>query len=303
MKIGVIRNRRSHANIGWQAAPPPDLAWAEPDTPEALITEMRRFADEGVELVVVDGGDGTVREVLSALPQAYGGQTPVLAVLASGKTNVLALDLGAKAGWDLPAVRRRAAETAPALKVRTPLEVSWGDPRQPPVRGFIFGLGAFTRGTRMSHSVHRLGAYHSLSVALTVAGAAFGTLFGGRSAQWRQGVEVALALDGGPVARGLRFVVMATTLKRLPFGLKPFGPPRDGMKVLDVDAPPRRLVLALPAILGDRADAWLTRNGYRRGEAERLDIQVADEVVIDGEVFPGGEIVVRRGAPMRFLAP
>lgn len=305
MKVGVIRNPRSHANQrrGAAAARPSDICWAEPSTPDALADDMQAFASRGVELLVVDGGDGTVREVLSAMPRAFGQTAPALAVLASGKTNVLALDLGARPGWTLEAVLRRAAEGAPVFKTRPPLEVTWGDAAQPPVRGFIFGLGAFARGTAMSQSVHRMGAYHNLSVALTVTGAALGTLLGGKRSEWSRGVQAELVADGAPATEGRRFVLMATTLKRLPFGLKPFGPPRDGMKVLDVDAPPRRLAAALPPILAGRDDAWLTRAGYRRGEAERLEVRTAEPVVIDGEMFPGGEIVVRRGEPVRFLAP
>lgn len=303
-KIGVVRNPRSHANRQQAAgARPQGVSWVEPATPAALAEDMKRFAADGVDLVVIDGGDGTVREVLTALQPAYGPQPPVLAVLASGKTNILALDLGARRGWDLEAVLRRAGEAEPFYKTRTPLEVSWADTEQPPVRGFVFGLGAFVRATQMSQSVHRMGAYHSLSVALTLMGAAFGTFFGGRRDQWRQGVALTGRLDDRPLPVGERFVLMATTLKRLPFGLKPFGPPTDAMKVLDVDAPPRLLPAALPTLLAGRAAPWLGRNGYRRQEAEQLSVSVPEAIIVDGEVFAGGEILVRRGPPMRFLAP
>ena len=303
-KVGVVHNPRSHANRQQAAGTPPEgVFWVEPATPRALAHDMRRFADAGVDLLIIDGGDGTVREVLTALPDAYGEQPPVLAVLASGKTNILALDLGARRGWDLEAILSRAAETQPFYKTRTPLEVSWADPTRHAVRGFVFGLGAFVRATQMSQSVHRMGAYHSLSVALTLAGAAFGTLFGGRRDQWRHGVALTGQVDGQPLPLGERFVLMATTLKRLPFGLKPFGPPTDAMKVLDVDGPPRLLLAALPTLLAGRTAPWLGRNGYRRQEAERLSISVPEPVIVDGEVFAGGQIVVRRGAPMRFLAP
>ncbi len=303
-KVGVVHNPRSHANRQQAAgARPEGIFWVEPATPQALALDMQRFAAAGVDLVIIDGGDGTVREVLTALPDAYGDKPPVLAILASGKTNILALDLGPRRGWDLDAILRRAAEVEPFYKTRTPLEVSWADPTRHPVRGFVFGLGAFVRATQMSQSVHRMGAYHSLSVALTLAGAAFGTLFGGRRDQWRHGVALTGQVDDQPLPLGERFVLMATTLKRLPFGLRPFGPPTDAMKVLDVDGPPRRLLAALPTLLAGRAAPWLGRNGYRRQEAERLTISVPEPVIVDGEVFPGGEIVVRRGAPMRFLAP
>ena len=302
--IGVIRNPRSHGNRGAVAEEgPAGVRYAEPLTPAALSRDLRDFAADGVDLIVIDGGDGTVREVLSALPAAYGEAAPTLAVLASGKTNILALDLGARKGWTLEAVLRRAREAEPAYKFRSPLEISWADGVRPPVRGFVFGLGAFVRATQMAQSVHRMGAYHSLAVGMTVAGAAMGALFGGRRDVWRQGVMANARLDEEAFRPGARFVLMATTLKRLPFGLKPFGPPTDEMKVLDVDAPPRKLALAIPAVLGGRKAAWLERNGYRRRSAERLSVASEEPVIVDGEIFPGGEVIVRRGRPTRFLAP
>ena len=52
----------------------------------------------------MDGGDGTLREVLTALPGAF-ATPPLLAVLPSGKTNILALDLGTPHGWTLEAAQ------------------------------------------------------------------------------------------------------------------------------------------------------------------------------------------------------
>jgi diacylglycerol kinase (ATP) len=301
---GVVRNPRSHANLRSKGRPAPaGVLVVQPDTPADLASDLKRFAAEGVDLLVIDGGDGTVREVLSALPGAYGDAAPVIAVLASGKTNILALDLGARPGWSLEEALARAAAEEPVLKTRSPLEVSWADAGCGPVRGFVFGLGAFVRATTMSQAVHRLGFFHGVSVAFTLAGAVIQTLFGGHGAEWRQGVGVSLSLDGEPERAGDRFLTMATTLKRLPFGLAPFGPPREGMKLLDVDAPPRRLYAALPALLAGRDAPWLVRDGYRRSEATEARLSLSEPVVIDGEIFPGGEIVVRRGAPVRFLAP
>ncbi|MEH6677761.1 diacylglycerol/lipid kinase family protein [Phenylobacterium sp.] len=302
-KIGVIRNPRSHANRGQTSAPPAGVLWGEPETPQALAEDLRRFAQAGVELVVVDGGDGTLREVLSALPTAFGAAAPILAVLPSGKTNVLALDLGVRPGWTLDAALARAARELIGLKTRRPLRLTWAGGEQADLSGFIFGLGAFVRATQMSHSVHRMGAFHSLAVALTVVGAAFGALFGRDGDGWRQGVRAGLAIDGGEPTVAPRFVVLATSLKRLPLGLRPFGPPQDGLKVLEVSAPPRRLAFALPAVLMGRADTWLRRHGYRRSLAEGLVVTSPAPVVVDGEVFPGGEIAIGLGAPVRFLVP
>jgi hypothetical protein len=223
--------------------------------------------------------------------------------LPSGKTNVLALDLGIRPGWTLDATLARITRGPLNLKTRRPLALGWAGDEQADLAGFIFGLGAFVRATQMSQSVHRMGAFHSLAVALTVVGAAFGALFGQDGDGWRQGVRASLSIDGRETTLAPRFVVLATSLKRLPLGLRPFGPPQDGMKVLDVAAPPRRLALALPAVLMGRAETWLRRQGYRRSLAERVVVSSPAPVVVDGEVFPGGEIAIGLGAPVRFLVP
>ena len=59
------------------------------------------LARDGLDLLVIDGGDGTVRDVISLLPHTFGEAPPLLAVLPSGKTNVLAIDLGTPGAWRL----------------------------------------------------------------------------------------------------------------------------------------------------------------------------------------------------------
>jgi diacylglycerol kinase (ATP) len=301
----VVRNPRSHANAksGGGAPWPDGVLWAEPATREALAQDLERFAAQGVDLLVVDGGDGTVRDVLSALPPAFVAAPPVLAVMPSGKTNILALDLGARPGWSLQDVLQRACATPTALKLRAPLEVTWPDGSHRPVRGFVFGLGAYLRATRMSKTVHRMGAFHGLSVAVTLAGGVVDSLFGESRAQWRHGVNLALSLDDGPEVAGDRFLVLASTLEKLPYGIAPFGTPRPGLKVLDVDAPPRHLYAAFVAVVAGRNPAWLDQQGYRRTDVERLKLVLDQPFVVDGEVFESGEVVVRRGEPLRFLTP
>ncbi len=305
MKIGVVHNPRSHANMGREADDwaPDDVMLVRPETREALEIDLKAFAARGVELLVIDGGDGTIRDVLSLLPGAFGDAAPLIALLPSGKTNVLAIDLGVPRDWTLPdAIAAAARRKHAVIKHRAPLEVSWDDGR-PTMRGFVFGLGAFVRATTMSKSVNRMGAFHGLSVGLTLAGAAAGALLGGARDHWREGVPVELAIDDQPTPAGNRFLLMATTLKRLPLGIKPFGPPREGLKALDVDAQPKRLFAALITLLGGGDAPWLARRGYRRGDAKTLRIQTCDAFVLDGEVYKAsGAMTVALGPTLRFLA-
>jgi len=108
---GRGRNRRAHqldaarrtlARAGIEAE-------LEATTGIATATELaRRAVEQGRELVIVCGGDGTVNEAVNGLA---GSQIP-LAVLPAGTANVLAKELSIP--WDIP----RAAELIPGGKLR-----------------------------------------------------------------------------------------------------------------------------------------------------------------------------------------
>jgi hypothetical protein len=301
MRTGVIRNPDSHANRreGAVAPPRPDLLFAQPASPGDVGAELKRFAAAGVELLVIDGGDGTVREVLGALPAAFGDRIPLLSVVASGKTNILAFDLGVRGSWSLDAVL--AADGQGRVRTRSPLEVRRQGSGEPPMRGFVFGAAGLVRGTALAAGLHRARVFHNISVGLTIAGAVGQFLRGDDT--WRRGEPLSLSVDDAPARTGARLISMATTLERLPFGMRPFGPARHGLKFLDVDAPPRALARALPTLLWGRGEGWLASRGYRRGDARRLRISLEGSFVLDGEVYPGGELTVTEGPPLRFLTP
>ena len=106
-----------------------------------------------------------------------------------------------------------------------------------------------------------------------------------------------------PLPEKRLFLVMVSTLQQLPLGLRPFGADAEGLKVLAVDAPPRRLSAALPLLISGRAASWLEGAGYHRSNPERLDLTLASPFVLDGETFPGGELSVGMGPPVDFVAP
>lgn len=305
MRAGVIRNPQSHANRreGEVAAPRADVLFAQPDASHSVAAEVKRFAEAGCELVVIDGGDGTVREVLSALPAAYGDKPPLLSVIASGKTNVLAFDLGVRGSWTLDTALAAAGQTDARIRLRSPLQVAREGSDEPPLIGFVFGCAAMVRQDALASSLHRAHVFHNLSVALTLAGAVGQVMAGGDDSPWRMGEHVTLSVDDAPARAGPRLLTMATTLQRLPFRMRPFGPPRHGLKYLDADAPPRHLARAVPKVLWGRGEGWLNKNGYRRGDARKLRVVLEGSMFLDGEVYPGGDLTVTEGPRLRFLTP
>lgn len=300
-RAGVIWNQRSHRNVGGARLPvPEDVLDIVPEDPGELFAGLRRFARAGVDLVVIDGGDGTVREVVTRLPEAYGGRIPRLAVLPNGKTNALALDIGSPLGTSLEQLLASAHAGKP-LKRRHCLEVVRPGQALPERRGFLFGAGAFVRATELAQKNHGLGFFDGAAIMVTIVGAAARTLLGGPTDPWRQGEPAVLSFASSHERQW--FLVMASTLKRLPLGLKPFGEPREGLKVLAVEAPPRRLPQALPTVLSGKDAEWLTTYGYRREDRESFDLAFPGDFVLDGEIYEGGELSLRRGPELEFVVP
>ncbi|MBX3484075.1 diacylglycerol kinase family protein [Phenylobacterium sp.] len=303
IRAGVIWNQKSHRNRGGDVAPLPGVVVeVAPEEPAELFASLRRFAEHGVDLVVVDGGDGTIREVITRLPEAYreaqGGRLPRLAIVPNGKTNALALDIGSPLGTTLEQLLA-AAEAGRPTKRRRCLEIVRAGQPAPERRGFLFGTGAFVRATELAQKHHSIGLFDDAAIAVTIVQAAVGALFGGSANAWRQGEAVEVSFDPAP----RWFLTIASTLKRFPLGLKPFGEPREGLKTISVQAPPRRLHRALPVILGGRDAPWLAEAGYRRDDLTAFDMSWSGDFVLDGEIYGGGELTVRQGPELEFVIP
>ena len=300
-RVGLIWNQKSHRNRGAGRPPLPDnVLDVAPEDSAHLFAALRHFASESVDLVVIDGGDGTVREVLTRLPEAYGGRIPQLAIVPNGKTNALAIDIGTPLGTTL-AQLLAAAETGRPLKRRQCLEVVRPGQATPEHRGFLFGLGAFVRGTELAQRSHGLGLFDNPAIVATMLGATARTLLGGPDDPWRRGEPMSLSFVGE--GEQPWFLLLASTLKRLPLGVKPFGTPREGLKVLAIKAPPRRFLRALPRLLRGQDAPWMIDAGYLRQDLSAFSVSIPGGFVLDGEIYDGGDLSVRQGPDLEFVVP
>jgi len=315
-RLAVIRNPLSKRNRGdrrqsrqsdWANR---DILYAEPETPEALLEALQEFARREVDLLAVDGGDGTVREVLTALPRAHHGFRPALAVLPSGNANMIAADVGVGARG-LRAVERlaedaRAGRLGGRVRRRFPLEVHWPGHNAGPIRGMFFGAAAFTDATALARSTHRFGANHGLDVVVTLAAALTEALSEQGRQRWLAGRQMSLGLDGAAPREGGRALFLATTLHQLILGMWPFwGDGSKTIRYLDIAEHPNRIGAAiLPMLRGKPAD-WMLDEGYRSGSTGEMRLTLSGPFIVDGERFDppacGGELIVRPGAPIDFI--
>lgn len=299
-RLGVLSNRYADGNRGGPPlAPRAGVEIAAPDSIAEIPAALARFAATGAAAVAVDGGDGTLREVLSALPAAFGDRLPAIALIPSGKTNVAERDVGGFGTGDAAVARIAAHLDAGGGAVeRRCIEILL--PERPPILGFVVGAAMFAHATRMAGAwSHDRGIKQGAGVAMVIA-RALAQVLGGRIGA---GVaDLAIAADGAEASPPTpHFLFLASTLHRLSLSLRPFPPGGAGeLRWLAVAAPPRRLIRQL-------GRAWRgavrLEPGYAGGGARRIDLGLDGALVVDGELYDAETATLRLGPAIRFLTP
>ena len=311
-RVGVIYNPRSHRNQGadFDCGVSPQIHIATPGNRDALPEALAGFAEDGIDLLVINGGDGTVRDVLTCGQGIFGDQWPAIAVLPKGKTNALTVDLGVPIEWTLQDAIK-AFDTGERL-VRRPVEVS--DLAKGPssrVLGFILGAGAFTRATKAGQSAHKLGAFNSAVVAVTTIWSLLQALFASRKHPWRRGARMTIGLGkqratmahSGSGERDYRQLLFASTLERLPAGLKPFGRLRTGLRMVVLDQVSRRTASLIPWIAIGKTPKGLREKGIHQLSLPEFTLAIDEPFIFDGEAFPAGRYRIGQGPKLEFVVP
>ncbi len=310
--VGLIYNPRSHRNQGkdLDSRIAPDVIVAQPGDRSQLPEALARLAERGIDLLVINGGDGTVRDVLTCGDAIFGDCWPAIAVLPKGKTNALTVDLDAPGDWTLQAAVD-AFENGRRI-LRSPIAITPLDQPGARVLGFILGAGAFTIGTRAGQSAHRLGAFNSLAVGVTTLWGVLQVLFGTRANPWRRGVQMDLRLGQGRVPfqhsgqgdPARRQLLLVSTLERFPARLKPFGALRKGLKLAVIDQLDRLTTLLMPIVmLGWASSPRLRDRGFHQVSAAQFEMELDDQFILDGEAFPPGRYRIEPGPELEFVAP
>ncbi|MFB0612010.1 diacylglycerol/lipid kinase family protein [Aurantiacibacter poecillastricola] len=308
--VGLIRNDRSHRNMAQAHGDRHDdnIVLATPRRRSELADILSDFAQRGVDCIAIDGGDGTVRDVLTCGAGVFGESWPPLIVLPHGKTNALAIDLGIPSDWTLDDALVAMQRTVPAR--RQPLVVRQRGNARAQVHGFVLGAGAYNRAINLGQRSHDLGAFDSAVVFITALWSVAQAVLGRSGNPWREGTRMRLR---GPTGKDLphrgglpedeRYMLFATTLGSLPAGLNPFRGISQVLKVAVLDSARRGLLLRLGSILRGRAGEKTRAMGYHAFGEEALDMEIGDAFIIDGEAFPAGRYRISAGPKLRFVVP
>jgi hypothetical protein len=315
MKIGLISNRNARQNrkrLDRIVAPLAGL-----DNVDAVIIEgvlgmpeaLRRFADTGVEIVAVNGGDGTVQAALSMLwRENRFAMPPRIAVIPGGNTNMIAHDVNEHrrpeaAAAQLAEIARgvRPAATAPRrlLKVEN---TGTGEV----LRGGFFGTGAIYRAVQATRrSVHPMHIESDAAAGVTLAGILLRRVFTfGRADSIVRGDPMTSRFDDGHTDDGTNLLLLATTLDTLLLSSRPYWGTQPGaLHWTAVRYPAPRLLRAVRRVLwrgGDGLDPaiYLSRN------AVRIELKMDCPFTLDGEFYAprdGKPVILSAEEPVDYV--
>lgn len=308
MKIGVLTNLRAGKNnarverVLAYLARQPELLHEETHDFDRVPDVMREFAEAGVSVLVMNGGDGTLQHALTHLFGPDGPSwRPRIAPIRGGRTNMVASDLGAerdpvKSLESLVAAARAGRIDAllaprPVLRVELPNE---GNVQY----GMFFGAGALHRAVDLAHQSlpeEKVGAWGAgLITGLLIARAALGKLSGVLVPD-----KCHLSLDGQDQGTSELLLAMASSIERLFLGMRPFwGRQPAPVRTTWINSGSPGIWRAAPGILRNRPPAFATpENGYRSANVHEVVMQLDAGLVIDGELFdPAPDRVVRVSA-------
>lgn len=323
-RVALLSNPRSTGNrsllprIRSFCAEHKDIFHYEVEDVEQIGAALRTIARVKPKVLVINGGDGTVQAALTEIfngghfgDSEKGGGPPPVAVLPNGKTNLIAIDLGAD-GDPIAALDRvlelARSDLAPHIVSRELISLSGGSLAQAPVLGmFLGGAGLADTMVFCRDKIYPLGLPNGLSHLLTAFAVVTSMLLGIKTRflpPRPSPIKVSILRQGH--MQGRFAFMMVTTLSRLLLNtnVPATGTSRGALQLVIIERSPMAIIKALSAAIFGRlgrlkaAGVHLERGDEIRIEGDR------SSVILDGEMFEtsrGFPIVLTQTAPVPFL--
>ena len=318
LQIGLIsnrysgRNKKNLARIETYAAQQSHIIHHVVHTPADISTALDDLAHRSVDIITVNGGDGTVAATLTELfVRRPFPRLPLLALLPGGTTNMTAADIGFR-GNQLSSLHRLGSWARNRKKEiqhiqRHVLRVQSGT--EEPVCGMFFGAGTITRGIEYCHAnVHSLGLRDELGPGLTLLRTVWG--IARHDPRFAAPVPIAIGINQPPQDEPVNTVLLlVSSLERLFLGMHPYwGTESAPLHFSLVTERPARVLRALPALLRGRPSRHVTReNGYISHNVSELHLLLNGTYTLDGELYEArletGPVVITSAGEAGFLRP
>ena len=296
MRIGLLNNLRAGRSerqvsriLGYLKGHP-EVLHEETDSVCAVPDALSSLARQEIDLLIVNGGDGTLQHALTEVfEQHVFERVPLIAPLRGGRTNMTALDVGCHRDpvkglhGLLKAVRD--GSLAERIEPRAVLRVHSSNSAQATC-GMFFGVGTIYRAIQLVHRIMPPGR----SQGVFGAGLVTGSLLARAALRRTDGVltpdKLQVLIDREPLHHGEYTLAISSTLRRLFLRMKPFWGTGPGpLRFTAMASGGSRAGLAIPGILRGRPRRWVTPEaGYVSRNAARVELRLDCGFTIDGEM-------------------
>lgn len=316
--VALLSNPRSTGNLSMLprmrsfCAAQSDIFHYEVESVEQIGEALRTIARVNPKVLVVNGGDGTVQAALTELylGNHFEGSPPPVAVLPNGKTNLIALDLGA-VGDPIAALSRVMDIARSGIEdhvvERELIALSDGADGSRPVLGmFLGGAGLADTILYCRNKIYPLGLPNGISHFLTAIAVMVTLMLGIRTAflpPAARPMRVSMMRQGQ--LQGRFSLLIVTTLHKLLLGSSTGHNSASGaLQMMVVEQRPLPLLRALFAgIFGRVGRDQMDGVHLQRGDEIKIEGE-RSSVILDGEIFQadaGRPIILKTTAPVPFL--
>jgi hypothetical protein len=290
-----------------------DIFHYEVEHADQIGKALKTIARVKPKVLVINGGDGTVQAALTELYHGshFGANPPPVAVLPNGKTNLIALDLGAE-GDPIQALERvlelARTDMVPHIVSRELIALSDGSTSRRPVLGmFLGGAGLADTILFCRHKIYPLGLPNGFAHVLAAIATLITLFLGIRSAflpPRPSEVKVSVLKQGELTGRFS--LLLVTTLHRLLLRGRVRGAnDRVGaLQLIVVERSPMALMRGMLAAFRGRLSLHRPRGVHLEYGDEIWIEGNHSSVILDGELFEadaGRPIVLTPTAPVPFL--
>jgi hypothetical protein len=315
-RIALLSNPRSTGNIAQLSrirdycAEHPDIFHYEVEEAEQIGDALRTIARVRPKMLIINGGDGTVQAALTEIHNGgqFGASPPPVAVLPNGKTNLIALDLGAQ-GDPILALERLVqlahVDLNPHIVARELIALRCGAAGSPVIGMFLGGAGLADTILYCRNKIYPLGLPNGLSHAITAIAVLFRMLFRFQASFLPpKPSPLHVSVRRGDRLSGRFSLLAVTTLEKMLLSGEFKGQGEGRLKLLAIEERPSSLLRAFFASLAGKLGRSRLA-GVHFEEADEIQIEgERSNLILDGETFyaeRGRPILLNRAQPLSFV--
>lgn len=309
-RIALLSNPKSTGNLAQlprireYCADHPDIFHYEVEHASQIGEAMKIIARVRPKVLAINGGDGTVQAALTELYNGghFGDQAPPVAVLPGGKTNLIALDLGAKRD-PIETLERlielAQSDLAPYIVARELIALRRGESGDKPVIGmFLGGAGLADTMLYCRDKIYPLGLPNGVSHALTLIAFIVRLVLKAKASFLPPPPEPTDLVFRERARLSGRFsVLVVTTLEKMVFSSDVGGVGHGPLKLVAIE---ERASYVLRGFFAGLAGGYRGKKlrGVHFEEVDEVTIESGNShVILDGETFHA-----ERGRPI-YLTP